>query len=253
MGQANQIGFFFYPGDYLRDTQCLSENAQVAYDRIMCEHVRNICVSRQQFNFFTKKLTPSEKDDLMHVLEEKNGNFQIKWVADSVKNRMKYVDSRRKNRLGKKEDTSSTCDNHMKSYDYDMEKEIEKEIEIVKEPEKEKVDYQKIADDFNRICASLPQVQKLTDKRRKSIRARINEHGLAEVYNAFKITAKSNFLNGNNERGWAADFDWIFSPSNFLKILEGRYENRNGKAQGKPSRIDSLMNKEKEIQHGNFN
>ena len=66
--QKKDFAFMFYPGDYLRDTQCLSERVQVAYDRIMCEHMRNICISQQQLKFFTKKLTDEEMEDLLMVL-----------------------------------------------------------------------------------------------------------------------------------------------------------------------------------------
>ena len=112
--------FLFYPGDYLRDTQCLSEKSQVAYDRIMCEHMRNICISQQQINFFTKRLTDEEKTELMFLLTEVDGGFQITWVADSILKRRSYSDSRRKNRTSKHKDISSTYDPHM---------EIENEIE----------------------------------------------------------------------------------------------------------------------------
>jgi len=36
---------------------------------------------------------------------------------------------------------------------------------------------------------------------------------------------RSAFLNGNNQRGWTVDFDWIVkSEDNFTKVLEGKYE-----------------------------
>lgn len=100
--------FLFYPGDYLRDTQCLSESAQTAYDRIMCEHMRNICISQQQLNFFTKRLAPDQKSELMAVLKKVNGGFQIKWVAESIEKRRNYSDSRRKNREGKSKHIKNT-------------------------------------------------------------------------------------------------------------------------------------------------
>lgn len=40
--------FLFYPGDHLRDAQTLNEKSQVAYDRIMREHMRNKCISPRQ-------------------------------------------------------------------------------------------------------------------------------------------------------------------------------------------------------------
>jgi len=107
--------FLFYPGDYLRDTQCLSEKSQVAYDRIMCEHMRNICISNQQLIFFTKRLTDEEKSELMFLLTEINGGFQITWVADSILKRRNYSASRSKNRTSKNKNISSTYDSHMEN------------------------------------------------------------------------------------------------------------------------------------------
>lgn len=98
---ADDPAFLFYPGDYLRDTQCLSESVQVAYDRIICEHMRNICITQQQLNFFTKRLNLDQKSELMQVLTKVTGGFQIKWVADSIQKRREYSESRRKNRKGK--------------------------------------------------------------------------------------------------------------------------------------------------------
>lgn len=111
--------FLFYPGDYLRDTQCLSETVQVAYDRIMCEHMRNICISQAQLKFFTKRLSPDEISELMMVLTEVDGGFQIRWVAESINARKAYSESRRKNRTSKKEKhiskTSETYVQHMEN------------------------------------------------------------------------------------------------------------------------------------------
>jgi hypothetical protein len=107
------FAFMFKPGDYLRDTQCLSEKAQVAYDRIMCEHMRNICISQQQLNFFTKKMNPDEREELLMVLEKVEGGYQIEWVVVSISERMAYRESRSKNRLGKTKNISKSYDAHM--------------------------------------------------------------------------------------------------------------------------------------------
>lgn len=112
---ANDPAFLFYPGDYLRDTQCLSEKVQVAYDRIMCEHMRNICISQDQLNFFTKRLTEDEKQELSMVLTKSEAGYQITWVAESICKRKAYSKSRSENRKGKKENTSLSYDSHMEN------------------------------------------------------------------------------------------------------------------------------------------
>lgn len=125
----NDPAFLFYPGDYLRDTQNLSPNTQVAYDRIMCEHMRNICISQQQLKFFTKRLSDDEKEELSMILIEIPEGFQIKWVAESISKRLIYSESRRKNRLKNKENISKTYVQHMEN---------ENEIENINEIKIEK-------------------------------------------------------------------------------------------------------------------
>lgn len=112
---AKDPAFLFYPGDYLKDTQCLSEKSQVAYDRIMCEHMRNICISKKQLDFFTKRLTEDEKSEVMATLTPVTGGFQITWVAESICKRKAYSDSRRKNKQGRRGNISSTYDQHMEN------------------------------------------------------------------------------------------------------------------------------------------
>lgn len=101
---AKDPGFKFYPGDYLRDTQCLSEAVQVAYDRIMCEHMRNICISQERHNFFTKRLSASEKEELNNVLIKCEDGYYIDWVRESILKGRAYSTSRAINREGKNKD-----------------------------------------------------------------------------------------------------------------------------------------------------
>lgn len=119
---AKDPAFLFYPGDYLRDTQCLSEKAQVAYDRIMCEHMRNICkdvskigITKDKLNFFTKRLNEDEKNDLMSVLVKNGDIFQIEWVAISIYKRKNYSESRSKNRSSKNQKDVKTYVHHMEN------------------------------------------------------------------------------------------------------------------------------------------
>lgn len=86
------------------------------------------------------------------------------------------------------------------------------------------INYQKIKDDYNTMfTGKLPAVSTLTDKRKSAIRARISEHGIDSVQRVFGNVLKSPFLLGCNNRNWKCNFDWIFAPTNFLKILEENY------------------------------
>lgn len=97
---------------------------------------------------------------------------------------------------------------------------------------KEKIEFQKIVDIFNSVCKNLPSVQKITNQRKSSINSRMNDYGLEKIGEVFQIVSKNEFLNGGNDRGWKADFDWVMNPNNFIKILEGKYQN-NGKQTNK--------------------
>lgn len=118
---SNDPAFLFYPGDYLRDTQCLTEQAQVAYDRIMCEHMRNICISQTTLKFLTKRLDDLEREQIMDILDEVDGGFAIPWVRESIIKRREYSESRRNNRKGKENLTPKNSKKTSQSYDSHME------------------------------------------------------------------------------------------------------------------------------------
>lgn len=95
--------------------------------------------------------------------------------------------------------------------------------------------YTLVTDDWNRFAKEngLDQVIKVSERRKAGIRARVREKefDLPAIYE--KISS-SLFLRGGGSTGWKADFDFVFcSPNNYLKILEGRYDNRQ-KSPGAP-------------------
>ena len=92
----------------------------------------------------------------------------------------------------------------------------------------EKIDYNALMDTFNSMFdGKLPKVTSMTDKRKKAVKARAAEHGKNAIMAVFQNVLQSPFLLGHNDKNWSCDFDWIFRPTNFIKILEGNY---NGKS-----------------------
>ena len=81
-------------------------------------------------------------------------------------------------------------------------------------------------------------IRKLTDSRKKHIKARISDYDLKTFFKMIDIVSKSNFLQGKNNRKWAADFDWVVNPTNFTKIVEEKYTNENMKSYGKKTSYD---------------
>lgn len=109
----------------------------------------------------------------------------------------------------------------------EIEIEIDKEIDIdiEKEREKKRVDYQEIINAYNDTCVSLPSVNKLSDARRKAIKARLNSgYSIEDIKRCFDKAEKSSFLKGKNNRNWHADFDWLMKDANIAKVLDGKYD-----------------------------
>lgn len=73
--------------------------------------------------------------------------------------------------------------------------------------------------------AAIPRLKKLTTERCGMLNARIKENGEEAVEEVIRKAASSSFLNGGGNHGFRADFNWLMRPRNFIKILEGNYDN----------------------------
>ncbi len=91
-------------------------------------------------------------------------------------------------------------------------------------------DFDGFLDFFNSTVSGgqIPKIRILTDRRKSSVRARMDEYGQDALFEAVRKAAASSFLNGGGDKAWIADFDWIFRPNNFPKVLEGNYDNKTG-------------------------
>ena len=102
------------------------------------------------------------------------------------------------------------------------------EDDIINKPftddEREMISYKSICDYYNKTCIRLPKCMVMSERRKGAIRLRAKETSIQDVYKVIDKVAKSSFLCGNNDKNWVANFDWIFNPTNFLKILEGNYD-----------------------------
>ncbi len=89
------------------------------------------------------------------------------------------------------------------------------------------IEYQQIANLYNLICVSFPKLTKLSDKRKKTIRARFNQGYTVEDFKRlFELAEGSSFLKGGNNRSWMASFDWLITDANMAKTLDGNYSDR---------------------------
>lgn len=108
--------------------------------------------------------------------------------------------------------------------------------------------YADITSLWNNACKNLPKVIKLNDNRRQKIKCRFEEFGCKTVEEAMDFyraliekIAVSDFLNGNNNQGWTATFDWLFeNAKNWVKVAEGNYDNKRGAKSSPNSAANNL-------------
>lgn len=95
------------------------------------------------------------------------------------------------------------------------------------------IDYQQIADMYNDTCVSFPRLTRLSDRRRRAIKARINGgYTLDDFHRLFNMAENSDFLKGSNGRNWSATFDWLIQDGNMAKVLDGNYQSREPTQKG---------------------
>lgn len=74
----------------------------------------------------------------------------------------------------------------------------------------------------------IPRLTKLSDSRKKAIRARLNQYTIEDFKRLFAMAEESSFLKGQNGRDWSANFDWLIKDSNMAKVLDGNYVDKKG-------------------------
>ena len=94
--------------------------------------------------------------------------------------------------------------------------------------QKDRFPYKEITDLYNQICTDLPACVKLSESRKKAIRARLTSGYTVEDFKTlFQKTKDSSFLAGRNNRNWIASFDWLIKDGNMAKVLEGTFDDRS--------------------------
>ena len=80
---------------------------------------------------------------------------------------------------------------------------------------------------WNSLDKNIPRIQTLNvnTQRYQMLKARINEHGLDTVIKAIKSIEQSKFLKGYVS-GFRITIDWFIKPNNFIKVLEGNYNDK---------------------------
>jgi len=212
--------FLFYPTDFNDGTQDFTNEEVGAYLRLLLFQFSQGHLSLDRI----KKRLGNSFDDLWITIRSKfttdeNGLYYNIRLEEEQNKRRKFSESRREN-ISKRynKDTNYTCTTHVEHMENGNE-----DVNISKIIDKDNTPYNEIFIFYNENRNKLPECKKITDKRKTLIKARINEYDLETVKSVITSAGKSNFLAGENDRKWIADFDFIFTQSKFLSILEGKY------------------------------
>ena len=99
-------------------------------------------------------------------------------------------------------------------------------------PDSLSTDFATIRELYNSVCGSYPRLVKLSEARKKAIRARIRSgYTVDDFKRLFEEAENSAFLKGANSRNWSATFDWLIADSNMAKVLEGKYRSNHNRAE----------------------
>ena len=66
-------------------------------------------------------------------------------------------------------------------------------------------------------------------KRCTSLIALLEQFGEEKVIQAVDKVKQSDFLQGKTDARFSLNFDWFINPNNFVKVLEGKYDERHDK------------------------
>lgn len=99
--------------------------------------------------------------------------------------------------------------------------------------------YQDLVNLWNELSDyGIPKITSIRGKRLVSLRARLKEHGKDSFAECVEQIKQSDFLRGKN---FNFDIDWMLKETNYPKVLEGKYSNKNGSRSQSSFDADSFM------------
>lgn len=168
----------------------------------------------------------SYTDEKKMLLLKDNGSYSLTGGNTIDDTRLIERSGRQTQQRRNKDATKTHSD---KGLDIDIDKEKDNKL-IVSKDTICQTDVRRVIEEWNKLQeVGINPIRdiKPSSKRCQLLKGRIREYGIDEVLNAINNVRKSDFLRGENNRGWMITFDWFVKPNNFLKTLEGNY-NKEG-------------------------
>lgn len=93
---------------------------------------------------------------------------------------------------------------------------------------------QAVVDEWNMLGAPFSMVTRIADERREAVRLRMADEWWRANWKVGLSRVKgSSFCRGGGRDSWVADFDWFVRKGTLTKVMEGKYDDRNGTGSGK--------------------
>lgn len=229
-GVCNSNGFIY-----------LTENIPYSVDMLASEFDFDINTIKFALQTFNKlNMIEVNEDDVIYIAnwEEYQNTGELERIREQ--NRIRKRNQRERDRLklefkNQCHVTENVTVTQSHATDIDIDIDIDKEIKnnnkqtsFASDIKISRTDIQKIIQKWNSI-PSLSKITKVTETstRHKLLKARIKEHTVENILVAIDKINQSDFLQGKNDKGWVITFDWFLKPNNFIKVLEGNYNNRS--------------------------
>ena len=248
------IHIAFYPSDWLAGTRGLSAEESGVYITLVCrmyemagpierddDRLHRLCGTKSKAAFVrTLDYLISEGK----IIEVDGGLFNERCAKEieNVTEKSSKAKAAAQSRWNKKPNKNKTGDNadaspkHMlEGCQSESESDIEEETKVSSlssgddkaEKLRAEIDGAVTAYNIAATESGWPNIKVLSKARRSALAARLRESGGIDGWRAALTRAQaSNHCNGQNSRGWVANFDFLVRQSSFAKLMEGNYDNR---------------------------
>lgn len=229
----------FNIGDYVSSTQHLDENEDLAYRRMLdVYYSKESPLPKEEKEIARLIRMRTHSESIANVLREfftlENDGYHCERADKEIHAFQSKSDKARKSaeaRWNKNKDLPKN-ESNANAMRTQSEGNAKQETLNTKQETNKEI-YQQLADAYNSSFPDLPNVVKVSQKRKAHINACLKEfttsHNLDDVknwINLFDYIRGSDFLMGRSS-DWRCDFDFIINKNNLLKIIEGKYENAN--------------------------
>ena len=180
------------------------------------------------------KLIEILSDGTIYMLEIQNFIGESSTEADRKRNYRKRIEEERKGKLESGQMSGQMSLECPDKNPPEKEKKKERDLDLDKEKEENSknrissTDLQTIIDKWNSLGVKKIKFIKNNTDRYKMLKARIKEYGIDTFLQTMEKIRYSTFLKNSKDTYWF-NFDWFISPNNFIKVLEGNYDDKENK------------------------